>query len=130
MTARPSIKNRLITTAWRACQPTRRYSNIGCLAAARADSRSSGGGSGGRNRTLLGVLRHRLPATLSLQTSDVFGLPAQSKEAIKFGVLALAHQHKLANNIPAASCASAFAILGRAVQPPRLAVVNPELARH
>ena len=74
--------------------------------------------------------RDLLPATLSPQTSDVFGLPAQSKEAIKFGVLALAHQHKLANNIPAASGASAFAILGRAVHPPRLAVVNPELARH
>jgi 1,6-anhydro-N-acetylmuramate kinase len=92
--------------------------------------RSLGGGGGVRNRTLLGMLRDRLPATLSRQTSDVYGLPAQYQEAIKFGVLALAHQRKLANNIPAASGASAFAILGRAVRPPRIAVVNPELARH
>jgi hypothetical protein len=33
-------------------------------------------------------------------------------------------QHRLANNIPAASGASSFAILGRAVQPPRLAITN------
>jgi anhydro-N-acetylmuramic acid kinase len=76
------------------------------------------------------MLRDRVPATLCLQTSDVFGPPAQYEQAIKFGVLALAHQHKLATNIPAASGASAFAILGPAVQSPRIAVVNPELARH
>jgi anhydro-N-acetylmuramic acid kinase len=85
-------------------------------------------GGGVRNATLLRMLRDRLPDSLSLQTSDVYGLPAQFKEAIKFGVLALAHQRKLANNIPAASGASAFAILGRAVQPPRLAIIDPQLA--
>jgi anhydro-N-acetylmuramic acid kinase len=82
-------------------------------------------GGGVRNATLLKMLGDRLPGTLRLTTSDEFGLPPQYKEAIKFGVLAFAHQHRLANNIPAASGASAFAILGRAVQPPRLAIVDP-----
>jgi anhydro-N-acetylmuramic acid kinase len=82
-------------------------------------------GGGVRNATLMQMLGDRLPDTLHLTTSDEFGLPPQYKEAIKFGVLAFAHRHGLANNIPAASGASAFAILGRAVQPPRLAVVDP-----
>jgi anhydro-N-acetylmuramic acid kinase len=83
-------------------------------------------GGGVRNATLLKMLADRLPATLRLTTSDEFGLPPQFKEAIKFGVLAFAHRHGLANNIPAASGASQFAILGRMVQPPRLAVVDPK----
>jgi anhydro-N-acetylmuramic acid kinase len=83
-------------------------------------------GGGVRNATLLKMLGDRLPSTLRLTTSDEFGIPPQYKEAIKFGVLAFAHCHGLANNIPAASGASTFAILGRAVQPPRLAVVDPK----
>lgn len=83
-------------------------------------------GGGVRNATLLKKLGDLLPSTLRLTTSDEFGLPPQYKEAIKFGVLAFAHQHGLANNIPAASGASSFAILGRAVQPPRLAIIDPE----
>jgi anhydro-N-acetylmuramic acid kinase len=83
-------------------------------------------GGGVRNATLLKMLGDRLPDTLRLTTSDEFGLPPQYKEAIKFGVLAFAHRHGLANNIPAASGASSFAILGRAAQPPRLAIVDPK----
>jgi anhydro-N-acetylmuramic acid kinase len=82
-------------------------------------------GGGVRNATLMRMLGDRLPDTLRLTTSDEFGLPPQYKEAIKFGVLAFAHRHGLANNIPAASGASAFAVLGRAVEPPRLAVIDP-----
>jgi hypothetical protein len=52
---------------------------------------------------------------------DEFGIPAQYKEAIKFAALALAAQLQLANNIPAASGASRFAILGKLVAAPRLA---------
>jgi anhydro-N-acetylmuramic acid kinase len=83
-------------------------------------------GGGVRNGTLMRMLADRLPDTLRLTTSDEFGIPPQYKEAIKFGVLAFAHRHGLANNIPAASGASTFAILGRAVQPPRLAIVDPK----
>ena len=82
-------------------------------------------GGGVRNAALLAMIRDRLPAGLRLALSDEFGLPAQFKEAIKFGVLAFAHRHGLASNIPAASGASAFAVLGRAVLPPRLAVIEP-----
>jgi anhydro-N-acetylmuramic acid kinase len=53
--------------------------------------------------------------------SDEFGVPAAFKEAIKFATLAHATINLLANNIPAASGAAKFAILGKLVQPPRLA---------
>ncbi|HLW92847.1 MAG TPA: anhydro-N-acetylmuramic acid kinase [Roseiarcus sp.] len=78
-------------------------------------------GGGVRNKTLLERLRQRLPSGLRLTTSDEFGIPAQYKEAIKFATLALAAELHLANNIPAASGASRFAILGKLVAAPRLA---------
>jgi anhydro-N-acetylmuramic acid kinase len=60
-------------------------------------------------------LKRHLPIGLRLTLSDEFGIPAQYKEAIKFAALALAAQRHLANNIPAASGASRFAILGKLV---------------
>jgi anhydro-N-acetylmuramic acid kinase len=78
-------------------------------------------GGGVRNKTLLERLKAHLPGGLRLTLSDEFGLPAQYKEAIKFAALALAAQRHLANNIPAASGASRFAILGKLVAAPRLA---------
>ena len=66
-------------------------------------------------------LRANLPSGLRLTVSDEYGIPAQYKEAIKFAALALAAQLHLANNIPAASGASRFAILGKLVAAPRLA---------
>lgn len=78
-------------------------------------------GGGVRNKALMGRLRANLPAGLRLALSDEFGIPAQYKEAIKFAALALAAQLHLANNIPAASGASRFAILGKLVAAPRLA---------
>lgn len=81
-------------------------------------------GGGVRNGFLVERLKSKLPASLEFHLSDEFGIPAPFKEAIKFGTLAFAHMHDLANNIPAASGASKFAILGKRVLPPRLAVVN------
>jgi anhydro-N-acetylmuramic acid kinase len=78
-------------------------------------------GGGVRNTFLMERLRANLPAGLRLTVSDEFGIPAQYKEAIKFAALALASQLHLANNIPAASGASRFAILGKLVSAPRLA---------
>jgi anhydro-N-acetylmuramic acid kinase len=78
-------------------------------------------GGGVRNKTLMAGLRAKLPASLRLTTSDEFGIPAQFKEAIKFATLAHATVNKLANNIPAASGAVKFAVLGKTVLPPRLA---------
>lgn len=78
-------------------------------------------GGGVRNKALMARLQAHLPPGLRLTVSDEFGLPAQYKEAIKFATLALAAQLHLANNIPAASGASRFAILGKLVAAPRLA---------
>ena len=72
-------------------------------------------GGGVRNKTLMERLQSYLPAGLRLTVSDEFGLPAQYKEAIKFATLALAAQHQIANNIPAAKR--------------RLAICNPWQAR-
>ncbi|MFV0429552.1 MAG: anhydro-N-acetylmuramic acid kinase [Arachnia sp.] len=78
-------------------------------------------GGGVRNSFLMERLAARLPASLRLTTSDEFGIPAPYKEAIKFGTLAFAQMNDLANNIPAACGASAFAVLGKRVTPPRIA---------
>lgn len=80
---------------------------------------ASGGGT--RNAYLLKRLQAHLPENLRLTTSDEFGIPAQYKEAVKFATLGHATLNGFANNIPAASGASGFAILGKLVQPPRLA---------
>lgn len=66
-------------------------------------------------------LAAHMPKGLRLTLSDEFGIPAAFKEAIKFAVLAHATINLLANNIPAASGAKRFGILGKLVQPPRLA---------
>jgi anhydro-N-acetylmuramic acid kinase len=78
-------------------------------------------GGGVRNKALMERLRANLPSGLRLTVSDDYGIPAQYKEAIKFAALALAAQLRLANNIPAASGASRFAILGKLVAAPGLA---------
>ena len=78
-------------------------------------------GGGVRNSFLMERLKARLPEGLRLTTSDEYGIPAPFKEAIKFGTLAFANLNDLANNIPAASGASSFAVLGKRVTPPRAA---------
>src|SRR5260370_1992857 len=123
--ARPEPENVLATvtafTAWAIDRSIRDHvSRLGEISTLIA----SGGGV--RNATLLRMVKDRLPHTLRLATSDAFRLPPQYKEAIKFGLLAFAHQHRLGNHIPAASGASGIAILGPAVQPPRRANVNPQ----
>ena len=80
---------------------------------------ASGGGT--RNSCLMERLKDYMPKGLRLTTSDEFGIPPQFKEAIKFATLAHATVNHLANNIPAASGAVKFGILGKLVQPPHLA---------
>jgi anhydro-N-acetylmuramic acid kinase len=82
---------------------------------------ASGGGT--RNGFLIERLGAHMPKGLRLTLSDEFGIPAAFKEAIKFATLAHATVNGLANNIPAASGANRFGILGKLVQPPRLAKV-------
>jgi anhydro-N-acetylmuramic acid kinase len=78
-------------------------------------------GGGVRNADLMKRLRAKMPPGLRVTTSDEYGIPAQYKEAVKFAALALAAKLHIANNIPAASGASRFAILGKLVAAPRLA---------
>lgn len=83
-------------------------------------------GGGGRNPVLMAHLRDDLGAHgIRLATSDEYGIPGQYKEAIKFGTLAFANMHLLANNIPACCGASSFAILGKVQWPPQMARVSP-----
>jgi anhydro-N-acetylmuramic acid kinase len=81
---------------------------------------ASGGGT--RNDHLLKRLAAYLPRALRLTTSDEFGMPSQFKEAIKFATLAHATINRLANNIPAASGAEGFGILGKLTYAPRMAL--------
>lgn len=83
---------------------------------------ASGGGT--RNKFLMGILGQRLAdigVGVNLSVSDDFGIPAAYKEAIKFAVLAFAAKRGLANNIPAASGASRFAVLGKLTWAPMIA---------
>ena len=80
---------------------------------------ASGGGT--RNGYLMERLAAYMPKHLRLTLSDEFGIPAAFKEAIKFATLAHATVNHLANNIPAASGAARFGILGKIVLPPRMA---------
>ena len=82
---------------------------------------ASGGGT--RNSYLMERLAAYMPKNLRLTLSDEFGVPAAFKEAIKFAVLAHATMNHLANNIPAASGAVKFGVLGKLVIPPRMAKV-------
>jgi len=82
---------------------------------------ASGGGT--RNAYLMERLKTYMPAGLRLTLSDEFGIPAAFKEAIKFAVLSHATINHLANNIPAASGATKFGVLGKLVIPPRMAKI-------
>lgn len=53
--------------------------------------------------------------------ANEYGIPAQFKKAIKFAALGYAAINQRANNIPAASGASQFNILGKIAQAPRYA---------
>jgi anhydro-N-acetylmuramic acid kinase len=83
-------------------------------------------GGGVRNRTLLDMLEQRLPPHLRLTLSDELGIPAQFKEAVKFATLGFAARRRLANNIPAASGADRFTVMGKLVEPPGVARLQVE----
>ena len=74
----------------------------------------SGGGS--NNRTLMKVLAEQLPE-LTIKTTDDFGLPSESKEAVAFAVLAYQTWQRLPGNLPAATGAERAAVLGKISYP-------------
>ena len=71
-------------------------------------------GGGARNHTLMAMLAQRLePLSCELTAIDEFGLPAESKEAAAFALLAWQTWHRLPGNVPAATGATRPAILGQ-----------------
>ncbi len=71
-------------------------------------------GGGSRNRTLVQWLAAELaPLGLTVKDSGDFGVPAESKEAIAFALLAYLTWHRLPGNVPSATGARQAAILGK-----------------
>ncbi len=76
----------------------------------------SGGGS--KNLTLMRMLTAALePMNLRVNTSDEFGLPSESKEAVAFAVLAYQTWRRAPGNIPSATGAKRAAVLGKVSYP-------------
>jgi anhydro-N-acetylmuramic acid kinase len=72
----------------------------------------SGGGT--KNATLLAMLAHELrPLGISTRSSDEFGIPSDSKEAVAFALLAYQSWNRQPSNIPSATGAERSAILGK-----------------
>jgi anhydro-N-acetylmuramic acid kinase len=75
-------------------------------------------GGGVHNKTLMGSLQRLLSRRTeppALVTSDEFGLPVDAKEAIAFAILAFEAVYGRANNLPRATGARHFTILGKIV---------------
>lgn len=71
-------------------------------------------GGGARNATLMKMLAASLePLACTLTTTEQFGLPAEAKEAAAFALLAWATWNRLPGNVPSATGAKRFAILGQ-----------------
>ena len=71
-------------------------------------------GGGAKNPTLIAMLRKALePLAIKVRFSDEFGLPAESKEAAAFALLAHETWHRRASNVPSATGAKRPAILGK-----------------
>jgi len=72
----------------------------------------SGGGT--KNATLMHMLRGELAQLkMRVRTSDEFGLPADTKEAAAFALLAYQTWRRLPSNVPSATGAQRPAILGK-----------------
>ncbi len=72
-------------------------------------------GGGAHNRTLMEMIRRELGAfgKITVKTSDDFGMPAASKEAMAFALLAYQTWHRRPGNLPRATGATRSAILGK-----------------
>ena len=71
-------------------------------------------GGGAKNAALMAMLRRELsPLRLDLRFSDEFGIPADTKEAVAFALLAHETWHRRPSNVPSATGATRPAILGK-----------------
>jgi anhydro-N-acetylmuramic acid kinase len=78
-------------------------------------------GGGVFNPTIMKYLKEKLPPHMTLKLSDDYGIPATYKECVLFAMLGYTCLHQIGNNIPHASGASDFTIMGHLVWPPRFA---------
>lgn len=85
-------------------------------------------GGGKRNKALIGYLSKLLAKDkVELCTSNEYVLPSQFKEAIKFAVLAFSAKRGIANNIPYASGAHRYAVMGKLSTAPSKAKFGGDL---
>ena len=70
-------------------------------------------GGGVKNPVIMKNIQDILPNNIILKSSSEIGIPPEFKEALKFAILAFSTINGIANNIPAASHASKYTILGK-----------------
>jgi anhydro-N-acetylmuramic acid kinase len=71
-------------------------------------------GGGASNPTLMAMLANELrPLGLHIRSSDEFGLPSEAKEAAAFALMAFQTWNRRPSNLPSATGAKRFAILGK-----------------
>ncbi len=74
-------------------------------------------GGGAQNPLLMAQLAAMLPG-ITILDSTLFGLPSAAKEAFAFAVLAYEAFHGRPNNLPSATGAHHFAVMGKVSHPP------------
>jgi anhydro-N-acetylmuramic acid kinase len=74
-------------------------------------------GGGAQNPLLMAQLAAMLPG-ITILDSTLFGVPSAAKEAFAFAVLAYESFHGRANNLPSATGARHFAVMGKISHPP------------
>ena len=74
-------------------------------------------GGGSRNPVLMNELQRRCRG-VRVRRSDALGLPAESREALVFALLAWWHHRHVSGNAPAVTGASKPSVLGVRVEPP------------
>lgn len=74
-------------------------------------------GGGAQNPLLMAQLAAMLPG-ITILDSTLFGLPSAAKEAFAFAVLAYEAYHERPNNLPAATGAHHYAVMGKMSHPP------------
>lgn len=76
-------------------------------------------GGGVKNPVIMKEIKKRIPQHIEVAVSNVIGIPAEYKEAVKFATLAYSTINRIPGNIPAAGHASQYAILGKIALAPR-----------
>lgn len=70
-------------------------------------------GGGRYNKTLMDRFTYHLPANITIQGTDEYGVPSDAKEAMVFALLGYQCYHKKTNNLPSATGANHPVIMGK-----------------